>query len=387
MASAALLSLTLTDFRSYERARLETERRSVYLFGPNGAGKTNLLEAISLLAPGRGLRGASLAEVGRRLPGEATGRSWAVVTDVEHGQHAPVRIGTGVDMGGATRRTVRLDGETVSPGRLADHVRPIWLTPAQDRLFLEAASERRRFFDRLVFAGEPSHAANASAYDKAQRERMRLLTEADDRGVKADTAWLNALEARLSESGALMAQARARTLQALQSEIDQRGDRPFPQARLALTGDWERLAMEGIPFAEIEERLALALSAARARDGAAGRALTGPHRGDLAIFHVEKDRPAAECSTGEQKALILNLVLAQAARLSRAESAPNPVILLDEVAAHLDLARRAALADELTALKLQAFLTGTDESLFDHLKGRALGVRVGDAGLTVLEDE
>jgi DNA replication and repair protein RecF len=387
MASAALISLTLTDFRSYERARLETGGRGVYLFGPNGAGKTNLLEAISLLTPGKGLRGARLGEVGRRLPGETIGRAWAVAAEVESGLDAPVRIGTGVEHGGASRRTVRLDGETVSPGRLADHVRPIWLTPAQDRLFLEAASERRRFFDRLVFAGEPSHAANANAYDKAQRERMRLLTEAADRGAAPDATWLDALEARLAESGALLAQARARTLRALQTEIDGRGDRPFPQARLTLTGEWEKLALEGASFAEIEEKLAAALVSARARDGAAGRALTGPHRGDLAIFHVEKDRPAAECSTGEQKALILNLVLAQAARLSRAESAPNPIILLDEVAAHLDLARRAALADELTALKLQAFLTGTDESLFDHLKGRALGVRVCDAGLATLEDE
>jgi DNA replication and repair protein RecF len=386
MASAALLSLTLTDFRSYERARLETGGRSVYLFGANGAGKTNLLEAISLLSPGKGLRGASLAEVGRRLPGEAVGRAWAVAAEVESGEDAPVRIGTGVEQGGAARRTVRLEGETVPPGRLADHVRPIWLTPAQDRLFLEAASERRRFFDRLVFAGEPAHAANANAYDKAQRERMRLLTDAAETGAPADTVWLTALEARLAESGALLAQARARTLSALQAEIDSRGDRPFPQARLTLSGDWEKMALEGAPFAEIELKLAHALAAARGRDGSAGRALTGPHRGDLAIFHVEKDRPAAECSTGEQKALILNLVLAQAARLSRAESAPNPVILLDEVAAHLDLTRRAALADELTALKLQAFLTGTDESLFDHLKGRALGVRVSELGLTVLED-
>jgi DNA replication and repair protein RecF len=282
---------------------------------------------------------------------------------------------------------VRLDGETVPPGRLADHVRPIWLTPAQDRLFLEAASERRRFFDRLVFAGEPAHAANANAYDKAQRERMRLLIDAAETGAPADTTWLTALEARLAEFGALLVQARARTLLALQAEIDGRGDRPFPLARLSLTGEWERMALEGAPFAQIELKLAQALAAARGRDGAAGRALTGPHRGDLAIFHVEKDRSAAECSTGEQKALILNLILAQAARLSRAETAPNPVILLDEVAAHLDLTRRAALADELTALKLQAFLTGTDESLFDHLKGRALGVRVSEAGLTTLEDE
>jgi DNA replication and repair protein RecF len=309
-----------------------------------------------------------------------------VAAQVESGEDEPVQLGAGVEVGGATRRIVRVDGETVPPGRLTDHIRPIWLTPAQDRLFLEAASERRRFFDRLVFAGEPSHASHANAYDKAQRERMRLLTDAYESGAPADAAWLMALEARLAESGALMAQARARTLLALQAEIDSRGDRPFPQARLSLTGEWEKLALDGVDFADIELRLATALAAARPRDGAAGRALTGPHRGDLAILHVEKDRPAAECSTGEQKALILNLVLAQAARLSRAESAPNPIVLLDEVAAHLDLTRRAALADEITALKLQAFLTGTDESLFDHLKGRALGVRVSELGLTALED-
>jgi DNA replication and repair protein RecF len=372
VSRAALLSLTLTDFRSYERARLRPEGASVYLFGPNGAGKTNLLEAISLLSPGKGLRGSSLTEVGRRLPGEATGRAWAVAAEAQApqtdpGDEEPVRLGTGVELAGAARRIVRIDGETVPPGRLADHVRPIWLTPAQDRLFLEAAGERRKFFDRLVFAGEPDHARHANAYDKAQRERMRLLTDAAETGQPADAIWLTALEARLGQAGSLMAGARARTL-------------------LALTGDWERLALEGVETPEIEARLAAALAAARPRDGAAGRALTGPHRGDLAIHHVDKDRPAAECSTGEQKALILNLVLAQAARLSRANDAPNPILLLDEVAAHLDLKRRAALADEITALGLQAFLTGTDESLFDHLKGRALGVRVSELGLTALED-
>lgn len=387
MASAAINTLTLTDFRSYPHARLEAGGRSVYLFGSNGAGKTNLLEAISLFSPGKGLRGSSLAEVGRRMPGEATGRAWAVAAQVQAGDDAPVQLGVGVEVGGQTRRLVRIEGETVPPGRLPDHIRPIWLTPAQDRLFLEAASERRRFFDRLVFAGEPAHASHAGAYDRAQRERMRLLTDALETGRPADTVWLTALEARLGQAGALMAQARATTLTALQAEIDGRGDRPFPLARLDLTGEWEILALAGVETAEIEVRLATALAAARPRDGAAGRALTGPHRGDLAILHVDKDRPAAECSTGEQKALILNLVLAQAARLSRAKSAPNPIVLLDEVAAHLDLTRRAALADEITALKLQAFLTGTDESLFDHLKGRALGVRVSELGLTVLEDE
>ncbi|MBO9707139.1 MAG: DNA replication/repair protein RecF [Caulobacter sp.] len=382
MASANLNRLTLTDFRSYDRADLRPEGRSVYLFGQNGAGKTNLLEAISLLSPGKGLRGSNLAEVGRRLPGEPFGRAWAVAAEVQAGEDEPLRVGTGVEQPGATRRLVRIEGETVPPGRLADHVRPIWLTPAQDRLFLEAASERRKFFDRLVFAGEPAHAANANAYDKAQRERMRLLTDAAETGNPADTVWLTALEARLAQAGTLMAAARARTLAVLQAEIDGRGDRPFPRAILALTGDWEKLILEGVEPAEIELRLAQALAAARARDGAAGRALTGPHRGDLAIVHADKDRPAAECSTGEQKALILNLVLAQGARLSRAKDAPNPILLLDEVAAHLDLKRRAALADEITALGLQAFLTGTDESLFDHLKGRALGVRVSELGLT-----
>ncbi|WP_029909120.1 DNA replication/repair protein RecF [Caulobacter sp. UNC358MFTsu5.1] len=386
MSRAALLSLTLTDFRSYERATLRPDGASVYLFGANGAGKTNLLEAISLLSPGKGLRGSSLTEVGRRLPGETVGRAWAVAAEAQSGEDEPVRLGTGVELAGAARRVVRIEGETVPPGRLADHVRPIWLTPAQDRLFLEAASERRKFFDRLVFAGEPDHARHANAYDKAQRERMRLLTDAAESGQPADTVWLTALEARLGQAGALMAGARARTLLALQAEIDTRGDRPFPRARLALTGEWEAMALEGADAAEIEHRLAAALAAARPRDGAAGRALTGPHRGDLAIHHVDKDRPAAECSTGEQKALILNLVLAQASRLSRAKDAPNPIVLLDEVAAHLDLKRRAALADEITALGLQAFLTGTDESLFDHLKGRALGVRVSERGLTALED-
>jgi len=374
---SALESLTLTDYRSYEAAELRAGGRSVFLFGPNGAGKTNLLEAISLLSPGRGLRGAPLAEVGRRMPGEAAGRAWAVAAVV-----GETRIGSGVETGGAGRRTVRIEGETVTPGRLTEHLRPIWLTPAQDRLFIEPASERRRFFDRLVFAAEPKHAGHVNAYEKTMRERMRLLTaeEAPDR------AWLNALEVRLAEAGALMVQARVKTLADLQAEIDTRTERPFPQARLSLSGAWEQMAAGGATTAEIEGKLAESLAASRPRDAAAGRGLTGPHRGDLEVVHAQKDRPAAECSTGEQKALILNLVLAQAARLSGADFAPNPILLLDEVAAHLDPVRRAALAEEIAALGLQAFLTGTDEALFADHKGQALGVRVDAGGLTVLED-
>ena len=379
---SAVAALTLSEFRSYSQVQLQAGGRSVYLHGPNGAGKTNLLEAISLLSPGRGLRGSSLSEVGRRLPGEAEGRAWAVSALVE-GDDGATRIGTGVDTPGAARRQVRIEGEPAPPGRMAEYVRPIWLTPAQDRLFLDGAAERRRFFDRLVFAAEPAHAAHAAAYDKALRERMRLLTGDEP----ADPAWLAALEARMAESGAMMAEARSRTLASLQTEIDGRGERPFPQASLALTGEWERLAADGVEIADLEARLARALAAARPRDAAAGRALTGPHRGDLAVLHRQKDRPAAECSTGEQKALILNLVLAQGARLSRANSAPNPILLLDEVAAHLDPFRRAALFDEIEALSLQAFLTGTDEALFETLKGRALGVLVDGGALIVLDSE
>jgi DNA replication and repair protein RecF len=374
----ALTRLSLTEFRSYERAELALTGQPVFLVGPNGAGKTNLLEAVSLLTPGRGLRGSSLAEVGRRLPGEPKGRAWAVAATVS-ADGEETRLGTGVEQPGAARRTVRIEGETVPPGRLAEHLRQVWLTPAQDRLFLEGAGDRRRFFDRLVFAAEPRHAAHAQAYEKSLRERMRLLTDGP-----ADPAWLDALEARMSEAGALMAEARARTLAALQAEIDSRGERPFPQAQLSLTGEWEQMAGAGAEIADIEGRLAAALKAARERDAAAGRALTGPHRGDLAVIHAEKDRPAAECSTGEQKALILNLVLAQAARLTRAEGQPSPILLLDEVAAHLDARRRTALFHEIEALGLQAFLTGTDTHLFEGLAGRAQGIAVDPAGLSPL---
>ncbi len=369
---SALLSLSLTNFRSYEAASLRMDGASVVLFGPNGAGKTNLLEAVSLLSPGRGLRGSAIGELGRRLPGEAVGRVWAISALVEAGEGGPVRLGAGIEAPGAGRRVVRVDGETVKPGRLSEHVRPIWLTPAQDRLFLEGAGERRRFFDRLVFAAEPGHAAHVAAYDAAMRERARLLAEDDP-----DPAWLSALEGRMAEAGEAMAAARARTLADLQAEIDSRDDRPFPRGALSFLGE----------FGAIQETdWAGKFAAARARDQAAGRALTGPHRGDIQVIHAERDRPAAECSTGEQKALILNLVLAQAARLSRAKEAPNPVVLLDEVAAHLDARRRAALADEIAALGLQAFMTGTDQNLFEHLKGRALMVRIDAAGPAILED-
>ncbi len=365
---AALTRLTLTDFRSYARGELALTGGAVFLFGPNGAGKTNLLEAVSFLAPGRGLRGAAATEVGRREPGEGEGegRPWAVAAVLSDAD-GETRVGTGAEPDTARRR-VRIEGEPVPPGRLSDLVRLVWLTPQQDRLFLEGGSERRRFLDRLVFADQPRHAAAVSAYEKAIRERTRLLTDGPN-----DPEWLNALEAQAAEAGAVLATARHKTLTALQAEIDARSERPFPQAGLSLSEDWHS---EGSG-----ERLREALARGRARDAAAGRALSGPHRTDLLVNLREKDRPAAEGSTGEQKALVLNLVLAQAARLARDPEAPAPILLLDEVAAHLDPARRAALFDEITALGLQTFLTGTDRSLFEGLFGRGQGVRVEGGAL------
>ena len=377
MPRAVLRHLSLTDFRSYDRAELSLDGGPVVLFGANGAGKTNLLEAVSYLAPGKGLRGSSAADVGRRLPSEAGGRPWAVSAEIATDDDA-VRVGTGTE--GGARRLVRIDGAPAPPARLSEVVRLVWLTPQQDRLFLEGASERRRFFDRLTFAAEPAHAGAAAAYEKAGRERMRLLTDGP-----RDPQWLDALEARLGEAGAAVVLARTRTLEALRTEIDGRAGRPFPLADLDLSGEFGT-AGAAVGFDELAERIGAAMRRSRERDGIAGRALAGPHRSDLVVAHRAKGRPAAESSTGEQKALILNVVLAQAARLARDEAGPNPVILLDEVAAHLDAGRRAALFEEILALGLQAFLTGTDRGLFDGLERRAQFLEV-DAGRLRMADD
>lgn len=372
-----ITSLALTDFRSYASASLPVSGGAVVLHGPNGAGKTNLLEAISLLTPGKGLRGATAQEMGRREPGEAMGRAWAVmVTLDEDGEE--VRLGTGVQTPGAARRIVRIDGETAPPGRLLDHLRPVWATPEQDRLFSDARAGRLRFFDRLVFAADPDHAATVSTYEKALRERLKLLTDGAE-GRSADPLWLDALEARLSEAGARAAVARTRALAALQAGIDARDDRPFPQADLGLTGAAEEMAATGADEADIVGMLGEGFMRARGRDAAAGRSLFGPHRSDLTALHREKNRPAAEGSSGEQKALVLNLILAQVGRLAGQKA--QPVLLLDEAPAHLDEARRAALFDEIEALQLQAFMTGTERSLFAALEGRAQFVSVEGGAL------
>lgn len=372
-----ITALTLTDFRSYASARLEPGSAITVLHGANGAGKTNVLEAISLFTPGRGLRGATAPEMGRRESGERSGRAWAVAavltTDGDE-----VKLGTGVQSAGGARRVVRIDGETAPPGRLLDHLRPVWATPEQDRLFSDARAERLKFFDRLVFAADPDHAAHVAAYEKALRERLRLLVDGAE-GRPADPLWLDALEARLGEAGAAAALARAGALEALQTAIDARGDRPFPQADLGLTGDAETMAADGAAPDAIAASIREGLSRSRARDAASGRSLFGPHRSDLTAIHREKNRPAAEGSSGEQKALVLNLVLAQLNRLA-GQAAP-PLLLLDEAPAHLDAHRRAALFDEVEALGLQAFMTGTEAELFGPLRSRAGFVRVEGGAL------
>jgi DNA replication and repair protein RecF len=371
----SLTSLILTDFRSYASASLSLDGGAVVLHGPNGAGKTNLLEAISLLTPGKGLRGATAAEMGRREPGEASGRPWGVASTMNTAD-GEVRLGTGVQtMGPSARRIVRIDGETAPPGRMLEHLRPVWATPEQDRLFSDARADRLKFFDRMVFAANPDHAATISNYEKALRERIRLLS---DETRAADPLWLDALEARLSEAGARAAVARVAALRALQDGINARSDRPFPLANLGLEGPAEQMALEGADEADILSMLGEGFVRARTRDGAAGRSLFGPHRTDLTALHREKNRPAAEGSSGEQKALVLNLILAQVTRLAEAKA--QPVLLLDEAPAHLDEARRAALFDEIEALGLQAFMTGTERGLFGALEGRAQFVEVQPGG-------
>jgi len=374
-------SLTLTDFRSYAGASLALSGQPLVLFGVNGAGKTNVLEGLSLFTPGKGLRGATAAEIGRREPGEAVGRAWAVALTLQTAD-GEAKLGTGVQAAGAARRVVRIDGETAQPGRLLDFLRPVWATPEQDRLFSDARAARLRFFDRLVFAANPDHAATVAVYEKALRERLRLLTEGAE-GRAADPLWLDALEQRLAEAGARAAIARASALTALQTAIDARADRPFPQADLGLDGEAERLAGEGAQEADLIGLIGEGLARSRGRDAAAGRSLYGPHRSDLTALHREKNRPAAEGSSGEQKALALNLILAQATRLKGAEALGDaaPVLLLDEAPAHLDAGRRAALFDEIAALGLPAVMTGTERPLFETLEGRAQFVQVAGGAL------
>jgi len=364
-ARSGLSRLVVTNFRSYARAELALDGRPVVLTGENGAGKTNLLEAVSLLSPGRGLRGVPYAEIAR----DDGAGGWAVAATLETAQ-GPLRIGTGIEPGvePARSRSVRIDGEVAGPSALAAHVRTVWLTPAMDRLFVDGASERRHFFDRLVTGFDPAHGARVNAYDRALRERNRLL--ADD---VFDDAWLGGLETQMAEHGVAIAAARVETLARLRGALEAAETHAFPRAEVALDGMLEA-ALGNEAAVDLEDGFRRELAAMRGRDAAAGRALSGPHRTDLAVRHVEKDREARSCSTGEQKALLIGIVLANA-RLLAARGTP-PLLLLDEIAAHLDGRRRAALFDEIAALGLQAFMTGADPSLFETLGARAQNFRV-----------
>lgn len=348
----------VTDFRSYHAAVLEPAIGPVVLNGPNGAGKTNLLEAVSMLSPGRGLRRARLSEMVRN-----GAERWAIAAQVET-VSGPCAIGTGLSVeNGAERRVARIDGETVGPAALGGLVPVSWLTPQMDRLFVDGASARRRFVDRLIFGFDPGHATRATAYEKAMRERLRLLKDG-----RSDDAWLTALEAQMAEHGVAIAAARRAWSQRISGALGQTVG-AFPAAEIALEGLAEELLAKR-PAVEVEEELARRWRDGRALDRHAGRTADGPHRTDLRVRHVARDMAAEQCSTGEQKALLISLILADA-RMQQAERGVVPVLLLDEVAAHLDAERRAALFDEIVTLGGQAWLTGTDRGLFAGLENRA----------------
>lgn len=366
--------LTLTNFRNYASLALELNPGPVVLSGDNGAGKTNLLEAISLLAPGRGLRRAPYADVAR----EGGDGGFALHARLD-GPEGEVEIGTGIMAadGGEGGRRVRING---APARNADELlqwlRVVWLTPAMDTLFTGPAGDRRRFLDRLVLAVDAAHGQRALAYEKAMRGRNRLLAE-----NSRDGAWFEAIETQLAETGVAIAAARAELVRLLAAKIEQLpSDGPFPQADIALAGELE--AQVGArPAVDVEEGFRRALAAGRERDRAAGRTLEGPHRSDLIVRHRPKSMPAELCSTGEQKALLVGIVLSHA-RLTGEISGMTPILLLDEIAAHLDAGRRAALFSILEDMQCQAFMTGTDAALFSSLEGRAQFLTVDHGAVT-----
>ncbi|MFT3964350.1 MAG: DNA replication/repair protein RecF [Sphingobium sp.] len=344
--------LALTDFRNHRDALILPDSNMVVLTGDNGAGKTNILEAVSLLAPGRGLRGAPLRDMARQ---DGSG-GFAIAADVEG-----ARIGTGAPAATPDRRQTRVNGTTAATTALAEHLAISWLTPAMDRLFIESPGGRRRFLDRLVLALRPDHGTHSARYDAAMRARNSLL--ADER--PADPEWLAALEAQMDLHGHAIDRARRHVVARLAEPLDDGAPDIFARPRLTLDG-WT-----GEPGA-----LTAALRSGRARDAAAGRTLAGPHRADLIVTHADKGQAAALCSTGEQKALLLSLILAHAALVGQDTGRPL-LVLLDEVAAHLDPARRLALFDRLRATGGQIWMTGTEAALFDGI-GEAARFVVAD---------
>ncbi len=367
-AALSVSRLTLSEFRCYSFLRMDAGPQPVVLTGPNGAGKTNVLEALSFLAPGRGLRRARLGEVARREAGSQG--PWGIAARVD-GTDGTREVGTGREAG-SERRVVRIDGQPArSQSALTEVLSVLWLTPAMDRIFTEGAGGRRRFLDRLVLGLDGGHAARAAAYDHALRERGRLLKEG-----RADPAWLAVLEGTMACRGVAMAVARRNAVTRL-NEACRRGIGPFPAAELAVAGSVED-SLATLSAEQAEVRLKDLLSASRRRDAESGGAADGPHRSDLKVRHAGKDLPAEQCSTGEQKAVLVAIVLGQA-RIQATLRGTAPILLLDEVTAHLDRTRRAALFDELCALSAQSWLTGTDESLFAELGKRGQFFRVQDA--------
>ena len=369
-ARLALRRLTLTRFRNYAGLSLDLDGRPVVLTGANGAGKTNLLEAVSLLTPGRGLRNARLEDL---PPHTAADGVWGVAALVET-PSGPVDIGTGV-VSGESRRQVRIDGKQArGQTALAPYCAAVWLTPQMDRLFLDGAEERRRFLDRLVFGTDPAHAGRLTAYQNTRRQRQRLLAEGGNR------AWLDALERTLAQRAVAIAAGRldlARRLDRAAGEVD---EGPFPTPRIAVVGEVEQWLAES-PALAVEDRLAEAWERNRSEDAAMGQTSLGPHRSDMAVWYAGRDMPAAQCSTGEQKALLIGLVLASA-RLTAMERGAQPLVLLDEIAAHLDPGRRAALYRRLLDSGAQVWLTGTETELFEPLGESVQYFHVADGHLT-----
>lgn len=360
----AVHELRLENFRSYPSLTAQFHAGPIWFAGQNGAGKTNILEAFSLLGPGRGLRRAKLSDCAYRLASQETGSPWIVAGQLRVVDDVYELGGRLVD---GTRRETRLDGQAAGATRLAELLPMVWLTPQHDRLFVEGASDRRRFFDRLVLTDHPSHGKAVQTYEAAMRNRTKLLVD----GVGDDT-WLGSLERNMADAATMIAKSRIETMQTLQADIDGRPDGPFPKVKMRLEGFVENLINDNTSEGA-QGQYANHLRAMRHRDGAAGRALDGPHRTDLLATHQASGRPAAECSTGEQKAMLIGLVLA---RVRSGTDDLRPVVLLDEACAHLDAQRRAALADEICDLGAQVLMTGVDSTLFADFGVRAQGFLV-----------
>lgn len=360
---AFLDSLTLSRFRSHHHASLRFDGRPVAVFGANGAGKTNLIEAISLLSPGRGLRGAAAADLAQRP--DAIG--WKITAEVTTGGDRH-EIELRADDSGS--RVCRIDGKAAPRTALGKVARILWLVPSMDRLWIEGAEGRRRFLDRMTMSFRPDHAEASLEYERAMRARNKLLKD-----HSGDLRWFVVLEARMAESGAKILANRADTLERL-TRAQSDAATGFPAADLAIVASQ---GAEGAAGVSTPEELALILAEARPGDFRAGRSLAGPHRADMAAIYRDKATPAEHCSTGEQKALLISLLLANARALADELGSP-PILLLDEVSAHLDADRRAALYDEILSLGCQAFLTGTGPELFTELGTKAQQISVSDAG-------